>query len=197
MDVDRRPTLERVQQHLAILETHTIDWPDEPACEACARALAERPEVRRARIALQGPLGAGKTAFARALLRALGVQGRIKSPTFALLEPYEVGELSIAHVDLYRMEDPLEFDDAGLRDAIADAGLALVEWPERAGARLPAMDLRLRIEVMNDNSGDGNRGDDDRRRVAFDAFTPTGVALLHAARAGATPDREPSLQRAP
>jgi tRNA threonylcarbamoyladenosine biosynthesis protein TsaE len=192
MDIDRRPTLERVQQHPAILETHTIDWPDEPACEACARAIAACADVRRARIALQGPLGAGKTCFARALLRALGVTGRIKSPTFALLEPYEVGGLSIAHVDLYRMEDPHEFDDAGLRDAIADAGLALVEWPERAGPRLPAMDLRLRIDVIDNDSGD-----DDSRRVGFDAFTPTGLALLHAARESAMRDQQRALQRAP
>ena len=188
MDVECGPTLlERVQQHPVILETHTIDWPDEPACEACARAVAACDHVRRARIALEGPLGAGKTAFARALLRALGVTGRIKSPTFALLEPYDVGELTIAHVDLYRMEDPLEFDDAGLRDAIADAGLALVEWPERAGALLPPMDLRLRIEVVND----------DLRRVGFDAFTPTGVALLDAARAAAVQNDTRALQRAP
>jgi tRNA threonylcarbamoyladenosine biosynthesis protein TsaE len=192
MDVDRGPTLERVQQHPAILETHTSDWPDEPACEACARAIATCSEVRRARIALEGPLGAGKTAFARALLRALGVKGRIKSPTFALLEPYEVGGLKVAHVDLYRMEDPLEFDDAGLRDAIADAGLALVEWPERAGPRLPPMDLRLRIEVIDDDSGD-----DGSRRVVFDAYSTTGVALLHAARAGAMRDHQRTLQRAP
>jgi tRNA threonylcarbamoyladenosine biosynthesis protein TsaE len=171
-----------VQQHPAILETHTLRWPDEAACEACARALApgiaSGPGMRRTFVALQGPLGAGKTSFARALLRELGVTGRIKSPTFALLEPYRVGDVSIAHVDLFRMEDPREFDDAGLRDAIADAGLALVEWPEKAGARLPTPDLRLRIAV----------DDDDRRTVDLDAFTPAGVALLRVARA---------LERAP
>jgi tRNA threonylcarbamoyladenosine biosynthesis protein TsaE len=191
-----------VHQHLAILETHTVDWPDESGCQACARAVATCAEVRHARIALEGPLGAGKTAFARALLRALGVKGRIKSPTFALLEPYEVGELSIAHVDLYRMDDPHEFDDAGLRDAIADAGLALVEWPERAGARLPAMDLWLRIEVMEKTGGDANGGGndsgyDDSRRVVFDAFTPAGAAMLRAARDAVMHDQQAALQRAP
>ncbi len=171
-----------------------MHWPDEAACEACARRVARgvksgldtarlqsaRPPLPgRAFIALEGPLGAGKTCFARALLRELGVTGRIKSPTFALLEPYDVGDLSIAHVDLYRMEDAREFEDAGLRDVIADAGLALVEWPERAGSLLPLPDLRLRIEVE----------DDDGRRVAFDAATPVGVALLHAARSGTVESR--------
>jgi tRNA threonylcarbamoyladenosine biosynthesis protein TsaE len=160
-----------VQQHQTILETLTIDWPDEPACAACAQAMARCPDVRGCVIALQGPLGAGKTSFARALLRTLGVSGRIKSPTFALLEPYEVAGLTIAHIDLYRMEDPREFDDAGLRDAIADASLALVEWPERAGTNLPAVDLRLRIEVVEDNS----------RCVVLEAFTPSGIALLRSA----------------
>ncbi len=172
MDIDRRPTITHVQQHQAILETLSLDWPDESACEACAQAMAHCPDVRHAVIALQGPLGAGKTCFARALLRTLGVSGRIKSPTFALLEPYEVGDLTIAHIDLYRMDDPHEFDDAGLRDAIADAGLALIEWPERAGSSLPAVDLHVRIDVDDDNS----------RNVTFDALTPSGIALLHAAR---------------
>ena len=81
-----------------ILETQTLtpnlslslSWPDESACQACAEALAGQPDIRQAQIQLVGPLGAGKTTFARHLLRALGVTGRIKSPSYAIVEPYEV-----------------------------------------------------------------------------------------------------------
>ncbi len=171
-------------QHPAILETHRLDWPDEAACDATARAMAACAEVHHAFITLQGPLGAGKTHFARALLRALGVQGRIKSPTFALLEPYAVGDTVISHVDLYRMDDPREFADAGLRDVMADAGLKLVEWPERAGTLLPTPDLHLLIAVL----------DDDTRRVTLAAHTRAGLGLIAATRASSSPSLPVALR---
>lgn len=119
-------------------------------------------------IALQGPLGAGKTTFARHLLRALGIGGRIKSPTFALVEHYERPGLQAAHLDFYRFSDPREWLDAGLRDVFAGPGLKLAEWPEMAGSLLPAPDLRLEITPV----------DESRRQVVVHAFTPRGVALL-------------------
>ena len=91
-------------------------------------------------IYLVGPLGAGKTTFARALLTALGVGSRVKSPTYSLIESYSVGTLGIQHIDLYRIADPEEIEWLGLRD-FADPQLWLIEWPERAAGELPAPDL--------------------------------------------------------
>ena len=119
-------------------------------------------------IALEGPLGAGKTTFTRHLLRALGVAGRIKSPTYALLEPYEVDGRAISHLDFYRFDDPREWIDAGLRDVFAAPGLKVAEWPDKAAAVLPTPDLQIRIEPQLDET----------RRVEVNARTPRGVELL-------------------
>ena len=143
-------------------------WPDEAACAAFAARLAARPEVADAFVALSGPLGAGKTTFVRHLLRALGVRGRIKSPTYALIEPYDEAGIAISHIDLYRFDDPREWIDAGLRDVFAAPGLKLVEWPDKAAALLPVADLWLQIEPLAD----------ERRRVTLRALTPRGVGLL-------------------
>jgi tRNA threonylcarbamoyladenosine biosynthesis protein TsaE len=105
---------------------------------AVARALAGRAG---AVLYLQGPLGAGKTTLARGLLRALGVEGAIRSPTYTLLEPYEIGDRSLVHLDLYRLNDERELEPLGLRDYPPERCWWLVEWPERAGSRLPAADL--------------------------------------------------------
>lgn len=154
--------------HSTILGTHTLHWPDEAACAACATALAGRPALREAFVELHGTLGAGKTTFARHLLRALGAEGRIKSPTYAVMEPYALPGLDAWHFDFYRFEDPQEFEDAGFRDVFASPGLKLAEWPERAAALLPAPDLRVDIEPL----------DGDARRATFSAFTPRGLELL-------------------
>ena len=146
----------------------TTRWLDESGCEAAARALARCPQVRLADIELHGTLGAGKTTFVRHLLRALGVQGRIKSPTYAVVEPYTLPGLSISHFDFYRFEDPREWVDAGLRDLFEAPGLKLAEWPEKAAAVLPPADLRLTIEP----------GDGDRRHVTAEALSERGRALL-------------------
>ena len=135
---------------------------------AFAQALAPLPALREACIELRGPLGAGKTTFARHLLRALGVTGRIKSPTYAVLEPYTVGDLAISHLDFYRFADSREGQDAGLRDVFAEPGLKLVEWPQHAASLLPVADLRISIEP----------GDDGQRTVQVEAGTPCGQALL-------------------
>ena len=158
-----------LENHPVILESTQQRWPDEAACQASAAALATRPELRDAVIELRGPLGAGKTTFARHLLRALGVQGHIKSPTYAVMEPYELGDgLDVAHFDFYRFDDPHEWEDAGFRDVFGRPGLKLIEWPERAGTLLPAPDLRIDIEPI----------DETQRSVAMRAFSGTGVGLL-------------------
>ena len=145
-----------------------MHWPDEAACAAWATTLARSEQLYNAFVELHGPLGAGKTTFVRHLLRALGVQGRIKSPTYAVVEPYALPGLAISHFDFYRFDDAREWADAGFRDVFADPGLKLAEWPEKAAAVLPPADLRLTLEPL----------DDDSRQVTVEALTPRGVALL-------------------
>lgn len=145
-----------------------IPWPDEAATAAFAQTLAGHPAIGRALIELQGDLGAGKTTFVRHLLKSLGVEGRIKSPTYAVVEPYTLPKMNIWHFDFYRFNDPREWEEAGLRDIFASTGLKLVEWPEKAGPHLPQPDLRLRLEVLPD----------DTRAVTLTAHTPTGAELL-------------------
>jgi tRNA threonylcarbamoyladenosine biosynthesis protein TsaE len=154
--------------HEPILESRSIRWPDESHCAAFASALAARPALRDAFVELQGPLGAGKTSFVRHLLRALGVAGRIKSPSYAVLEEHRAGSLAISHFDFYRFDDPREWVDAGFRELFAAPGLKLVEWPEKAAGQLPAPDLRLVITPQPDAS----------RRVQVDALTARGRELL-------------------
>ena len=145
-------------------------WRSEDDTRALARRLAACPALRHAFIELQGELGAGKTTLVRHLLRALGVTGRIKSPTYAVVEPHEAPGLSIWHFDFYRFNDPREWEDAGFRDLFAAPGLKLAEWPEKAAAVLPVADLAIRIETAAD----------DTRRVMLRALTPLGQALLAA-----------------
>ena len=123
-------------------------------------------------IALHGEMGAGKTTFVRYLLRALGVSGRIKSPTYGLVESYTgvglSGPFSIWHFDFYRLQDPQEWIEAGLRDHFTQEGLKLVEWPEQAGEQRPPADLALHIDNV----------DEDSRGVRAVAYTERGRHLL-------------------
>jgi len=98
-------------------------------------------------IELRGTLGAGKTTFTRHLLRAMGVQGRIKSPSYAVVEPYEPQGLPVWHFDFYRFADPREWEDAGFRDIFAGPGLKVVEWPDKVGGLLPAADLLVNLDT--------------------------------------------------
>lgn len=95
---------------------------------------------------LRGELGAGKTSFARALLRALGVGERVKSPTYSLLERYLVGERDAFHLDLYRIADAGELEWLGLDELDAPEAIVLIEWPERGSGALPKADLELLLE---------------------------------------------------
>lgn len=158
-----------LSRHAPILGSRRFTWLDEAACEAHARALAGRPALADAYIELQGPLGAGKTTFVRHLLRALGVAGRIKSPTYAVLESHEAQGRAISHFDFYRFSDPREWLDAGFREIFAAPGLKLAEWPDQAGDLLPVADLRLHIEPGEDG---------DRREVLAEAGTARGLELL-------------------
>ncbi len=156
------------QQHPPILETRQATWRDEASCQATAAALARAPGLRDAFVELEGPLGAGKTTFARHLLQAMGVEGRVKSPTYAVVETYELPHVAISHFDFYRFDDPQEWEDAGLRDLFGAPGLKLVEWAEKAEPLLPVPDLRVTITPH----------DGTERAVRLDAMTPLGKQLL-------------------
>ncbi len=143
-------------------------WHSEEDTQAFAQALARPTAIRNCYIELQGDLGTGKTTLVRHLLRALGVTGRIKSPTYAVVEPHEAGDLAIWHFDFYRFNDPQEWEDAGFRDIFASPGLKLAEWPNQAAGRLPTPDLTIAIELSADET----------RQVLFSAHTDTGATLI-------------------
>lgn len=124
--------------------SHDRLLPDPDATESLAAALA-RTQPGRAVVYLEGELGAGKSTLARAWLRALGVTGAVKSPTYTLVERYPIPGGEAAHLDLYRLAGAAELDFLGLDDLAAEAGLWLVEWPERGAGSLPAPDLRLQL----------------------------------------------------
>lgn len=119
---------------------------DEAATEHLGAVLA-RALPRNALVFLHGNLGAGKTTLARALLRALGHAGAVRSPTYTLVEPYEIEGRRVFHFDLYRLSDPEELEAIGLRDYLDGDSLCLIEWPERGAGMLPAADLDIHLAI--------------------------------------------------
>jgi tRNA threonylcarbamoyladenosine biosynthesis protein TsaE len=116
---------------------------------------------------LHGELGAGKTTCVRSLLRALGVAGLVRSPTYTLVETYPVGALTCVHVDLYRLQSLTEVDELGLRDLSGPGYLLLVEWPEKGGGALPPADMDLTLRYAG-----------DARQAGVIARTPLGFQWL-------------------
>jgi tRNA threonylcarbamoyladenosine biosynthesis protein TsaE len=167
---ERTAALTAVEHHGPIVGTPSqpLLWVGEEDTRAFARRLAQHPAIADAFIALHGELGAGKTTLVRHLLRALGVQGRIKSPTYAVVEPYELPGQPVWHFDFFRFDDPREWEDAGFRDIFAGPGLKIAEWPEKAAALLPPADLDIHLAF----------GDDERRHVTLRANTARGAELL-------------------
>jgi tRNA threonylcarbamoyladenosine biosynthesis protein TsaE len=149
--------------------------PDEAATQRAGAALAGAlPDLRHERLlaGLSGELGSGKTTLARALLRALGVTGAIRSPTFTLVEPYETARGAVFHLDLYRLDgSAAALDGIGYRDLRGQPGLVLVEWPERAGAALGIPDLVVALA----HEGPG-------RRISLSPRTGSGRAWLERGR---------------
>lgn len=116
--------------------------PTEGHLEAFAAEFANRLQPPLV-VYLEGPLGAGKTTFVRALARALGYEGRVKSPTYGLLERYDFNNLKMIHLDLYRVEDALELEFLALRDLHEQDTILLIEWPSRGADEIPPADVRL------------------------------------------------------
>ena len=124
---------------------------------ALGAALA-RAGLSRGTVHLTGELGTGKTTLVRGFLRASGVAGTIRSPTFTLVEEYRIGAMTVRHYDLYRLSDPEELEFLGLRDHLAADSLCFFEWPERGVGVLPAADLEIHFEYA-----EGPPGTDARR----------------------------------
>ena len=146
--------------------TAKFDLPDEASSIAFGALLA--PCLQPGMVVyLEGNLGAGKTTMVRALLRAKGHEGPVKSPTYALVEDYVFSSLYLYHFDFYRFESPEEFLDAGFSEYFHENSICLVEWPDRAAGCMPTADLRLCLQ----HQGDG-------RSLDVVALSPMGVACL-------------------
>lgn len=134
------------------------------------REFGERlvPGLRSGQVIyLYGELGAGKTTLVSGVMRGLGYRGAVKSPTYTLLEPYELAELSVFHFDLYRLADPGELEALALRDHLEGRGVVVIEWPEKAGGALPAPDVAIRIETV----------DAEQRRLVMACLTDLGASV--------------------
>lgn len=148
------------------------------AMERLGAAIGEALNWRGS-VWLVGDLGAGKTTLSRGLIRAAGHAGAVKSPTFTLVEPYELEQRSIYHFDLYRLADPEELEFLGVRDYFSDESLCLIEWPDKGQGMLPQPDLIISITV-----------DGDGRRLQIEGHGERGLAAghrLHSTRGEATP----------
>ncbi len=148
------------------MNRHSLLLADAAATERFGAALA-RALISRAGliVRLRGPLGAGKTTLARGWLRALGALGPIRSPTYTLIEPYDLDGRELLHMDLYRLQSPEEIEGLGLDDYPPHRTWWLVEWPERGGTRLPPAELEIHLHMH-----------EEKRKV--DLWFDPGVATL-------------------
>ena len=150
-----------------------FDAPDEAATESIGASLARGLPAgieRALRVHLQGDLGAGKTTLVRGFLRALGVSGAVRSPTYGLVEPYAVAGRAVLHLDLYRLADPAEVEALGLRDHDEPGAVWLMEWPERGAAVLGPPDLRVVLQA-----------DRAAHHVTIEALSSEGLRWIDAA----------------
>ena len=132
---------------------------------ALGRHLAELLQGSGA-VFISGSLGAGKTTLCRGLLHAMGHTGAVKSPTFTLVEPYEIQGVEVSHFDLYRLSDPGELDYIGIEEYFSGKGLCLVEWPEKAAGNLPQHDLDISIDVLG-----------EKRNISIQAMSLDGETI--------------------
>jgi tRNA threonylcarbamoyladenosine biosynthesis protein TsaE len=151
--------------------------PDEAATHALGAALAKSIQPGLT-VFLHGELGAGKTTLVRAVLRGLGWEGRVKSPTYALVELYDVSRLHLYHFDFYRFRDPREWILAGFAENFGGRNVCLVEWPEKAAGSLPPQDLDVFLDFQ-----------DAGRVVRLDSCTPLGERVLASLRSHFPVDR--------
>ena len=126
----------------------TRELPDEAATLEAGRQFAAKLQSGQT-VYLHGDLGAGKTTFVRGVLQGLGYTGKVKSPTYTLVESYSASGFNIYHFDLYRFNDEEEWEAAGFREYFNEQSICLVEWPEKAGNLLPIADFDIKMSVLN------------------------------------------------
>lgn len=148
--------------------TYTIALANEDETLDFAGALAAATP-NGAVIFLHGSLGAGKTTLVRGFLHSLGYTGKVKSPTYTLVEPYEIGDRQIFHFDLYRLIDPNELKQIGIEEYFSGSSICIIEWPDKGYPLLPVPDIACYIEFK----GSG-------REMKIEAHTPQGNAILTA-----------------
>ncbi|MBU6484570.1 MAG: tRNA (adenosine(37)-N6)-threonylcarbamoyltransferase complex ATPase subunit type 1 TsaE [Betaproteobacteria bacterium] len=151
-----------------------LHLPDAGATERCGALLAPSLAGRMV-VTLHGDLGVGKTTLVRGLLRARGVTGRVKSPSYGLVEHYPISSLYFYHIDFYRFTDSAEWENAGLAECFRDDSVCLIEWPERVAGLLPAPDLAL--DLAHSAQGGG-------RELRARALSAAGERCLNALAAG-------------
>ncbi|MBL1432312.1 MAG: tRNA (adenosine(37)-N6)-threonylcarbamoyltransferase complex ATPase subunit type 1 TsaE [Gammaproteobacteria bacterium] len=135
--------------------------------EAVAVRLARCCEAQALIIHLMGELGAGKTTFCRGFLHGLGHEGHVKSPTYTVVEPYQLADLNVYHFDLYRINSYDELEEIGIRDYFNGQSLCLVEWPERAQGGLEKPDISVTLEYVH-----------DERKLIFESVSAKGESIL-------------------
>jgi tRNA threonylcarbamoyladenosine biosynthesis protein TsaE len=151
-----------------------LSLPDEDATRDLGARLARvLTPGRRWLIELTGELGAGKTTLVRGLLTGLGHAGRVRSPTYTLIEPYRLGGRDVLHLDLYRLADPGELEFLGLGDLLTPDALALIEWPERGAGHLPPADLTVALRYPD------RAGAATGREAVITAGTEAGEGALN------------------
>jgi tRNA threonylcarbamoyladenosine biosynthesis protein TsaE len=168
------------------LSSHHLNLSDEAATQAMAESVAAQVQrICQAGspglvIFLSGALGAGKTTWVRGLLRALGQQGRVRSPSFTIMEPYTLGGIQIYHFDFYRFTASEEWREAGFDELIGAPGsLSLIEWPEMAEQSLPQPDLWIRLAVANNREdGDSREDGSSARTFEMQSFSAVGANLV-------------------
>ena len=142
---------------------------------AAIRQLLSKNPNAHLNISLEGDLGAGKTTFARYLIQGMGHEGKVKSPTYTLCEPYPLQidskPFTAHHFDLYRMKDPLEWQEAGFGEYFDVPGFCLIEWPEKAEGTLPAFDIQISLSAG---------AQDDERNIHINAISELGQSILDA-----------------
>ncbi|ATC93442.1 tRNA threonylcarbamoyladenosine biosynthesis protein TsaE [Pseudoalteromonas tunicata] len=139
---------------------------NELATVAMGNALAEVIKSG-AVIFLHGDLGAGKTTLTRGIIQGFGHQGKVKSPTYTIVEPYELAAQQIYHFDLYRLADPEELEFMGIRDYFASNAICLIEWPEKGGMLLAEPDLDITLEYV-----------DEQRKISIIGRTTKGISIV-------------------
>ena len=145
---------------------HQCELADEEQTLALAKKFSEALQAPLV-VYLEGELGAGKTAFCRGVIQALGHSGAVKSPTYTLVEPYQLQGWRIHHFDLYRLADPEELEYMGIRDYFSEDTLNFIEWPDKGYGWLPGADIEIRIEY----AGNG-------RKLTFSALTEAGRRII-------------------